>query len=257
MPIKPLSSPALLTDALVSLFHFWFKLPTTDSSRRLYRASPDIQIKMRSQVADSIVIFETWWLQEYGRYTKQLPSRPVIIDIGGHIGTFSLFAAHRYPQAKIIAFEPNPDNYLLFSDNILLNKLSNIRVFNLAVTSQTGQQIKLFTNTRNTGMNSLVNPQDPNVFTSCDSISLADIFVKNHLEECDFLKMDCEGGEYDILLHTPVSTLKKINRIVLEYHPGGNIKDIENRLQKAGFRLQKAGFFAAPLLVASRQSPKI
>ena len=49
-------------------------------------------------------------------------------------------------------------------------------------------------------------------------ITLEDIFNEYKINQCDFLKMDCEGAEYDILLSTGGETLRKIKQINMEYH---------------------------------------
>ena len=49
------------------------------------------------------------------------------------------------------------------------------------------------------------------------------------MEKCDFLKLDCEGGEYEILYHASETSLQKIGRIVCEF----NIIDRDQRNGKA------------------------
>ena len=50
------------------------------------------------------------------------------------------------------------------------------------------------------------------------SVALADVLSGLPGGACDFLKMDCEGAEYDMLLHLDEVSLKRIRRICLEYH---------------------------------------
>ena len=51
-------------------------------------------------------------------------------------------------------------------------------------------------------------------------MTLEDALKKAGFAHCDLLKVDCEGGEYDIFFHTPEETLRKIDRIAMEYHDG-------------------------------------
>jgi hypothetical protein len=51
------------------------------------------------------------------------------------------------------------------------------------------------------------------------SVALSDVLASLP-GPCDFLKMDCEGAEYDMLLHLNDATLARIRRICLEYHEG-------------------------------------
>jgi hypothetical protein len=46
------------------------------------------------------------------------------------------------------------------------------------------------------------------------------IVAELQLEHCDFLKIDCEGAEYEILLNARPATLRKMRHICLEYHDG-------------------------------------
>ena len=61
------------------------------------------------------------------------PSRnpKFIVDVGSHIGTFSLMAADMYPKAQILSFELLKENYKISLMN--LQTFSNIKVFNKAV----------------------------------------------------------------------------------------------------------------------------
>ena len=51
-------------------------------------------------------------------------------------------------------------------------------------------------------------------------MSLEHIFNQNKIQYCDFLKMDCEGAEFEILINTKKLVLKKIRLIAGELHEG-------------------------------------
>lgn len=57
------------------------------------------------------------------------------------------------------------------------------------------------------------------------------------LDEIDLLKVDIEGAEYELVRDTPISALRKMRRIGLEYHRNGNPGDIFEKLKSAGFRI--------------------
>ena len=44
------------------------------------------------------------------------------------------------------------------------------------------------------------------------------VFSDHHIERCDFLKLDCEGAEYEIIYAASPKTLARIHRIAMEYH---------------------------------------
>jgi len=51
-----------------------------------------------------------------------------------------------------------------------------------------------------------------------NSISLKQIFDNNNITNCDFLKLDCEGSEYEIIKNLPTEYFKKIKKMIIEYH---------------------------------------
>src|SRR5205085_647179 len=67
----------------------------------------------------------------------------IVVDIGAHIGLFSLCAAQ--DASKVYAFEPLQDNFKLLEENIKQNNCKNIFPFQMAVARKTGQQ-ELFIN---------------------------------------------------------------------------------------------------------------
>lgn len=168
-------------------------------------------------------------------------SSPTILDIGANAGYFSLFAASRFPDAKILSFEPIPVNYSLLEKNRQHNQQCKITTYPMAVAGKTGK-INLF-----------LEPDDPfstsasiadcdehrNQSVSVPCISIGDIFEENKIEKCDLLKMDCEGAEYDILYNCPDSVFSKIHQIAMEVHGGAkptwNIESMESFLQSMGY----------------------
>jgi hypothetical protein len=51
-----------------------------------------------------------------------------------------------------------------------------------------------------------------------DSISLQKFFDENQIKHCNFLKLDCEGAEYEIIKNLPLEYFQKIDKLVIEYH---------------------------------------
>ena len=75
-----------------------------------------------------------------------------------------------------------------------------------------------------------------------DSVALKDIFDEHDIERCHFLKLDCEGAEYELLYNLPGEYYSRIERIVMEYH-GDNDK-MKRRAQADALvsHLQSMGF---------------
>ena len=239
----------------------WNGLLKRDASFTTYTTRGGIVFKMRRDVWDSAILMETWWLHEYHRYLQDLGEKPVIVDVGAHIGDFSLFMAHKIPGARILAFEPEPENFALLEENIKANGFeAQITPLKQAISDKSGQKIRLFQHPDNLGMHTQF-PQDRldsfgGTFTEVDTVSLEDVFEQNSIDSCDLLKMDCEGGEYPILLNAPTHVLERIQRISLEYHKEGDIQEVRHRLEEAGFSVKfdrGAPLINVPLLYAWRE----
>ncbi len=63
------------------------------------------------------------------------------------------------------------------------------------------------------------------------TISLEELFKQFSISKCDYLKMDCEGGEYDILFSASHETLARIDRICMEIHDGMTAHDHNEMIQ--------------------------
>lgn len=167
---------------------------------------------------------------------------PIILDIGANAGYFTLFAVSRFPNARVIAFEPIPANYRQLERNRNLNPTSRIETFPFAVAGHSGEvTLSIDSHDSFTTSASIYNP-DPNqhldrIKVPCKNLS--DIFEEQKIEKCDLLKMDCEGAEFDILYNTPDPLFARIYQFAMEVHPGEksdqNIVSMEAFLRKKGF----------------------
>ena len=69
---------------------------------------------------------------------------------------------------------------------------------------------------------------------------MTEILNSNQIEACDFLKIDCEGAEYEILQGTPKTFFKRIRRIAMEYHNNElhNFREIVSLLRDAEYTVR-------------------
>jgi len=156
-------------------------------------------------------------------YTSHFSIVGTIVDIGAHIGIFSVLAGKT--GNHVYAYEPFPSNFKLLKKNIEINSLTNVKAFQKAVGSKMGVR-SLFIDAKFSGGHSLY-PFEGHPFNGsikCQTTTLEDIFVSNDLERINFLKIDCEGAEYEILLNTPKRFLHRIDKIVIECHGGSGMR---------------------------------
>jgi FkbM family methyltransferase len=129
-----------------------------------------------------------------------LPKNPVIVDIGANVGVISFYLAKKYPDAKIYAYEPHPSNYKNLVKGIAENGINNVFPFNKAVLEESGLEVEIYLDEENSGASSIYYPSSGSA--TVETISLPDIVKENGIEKIDYLKIDCEGAEFDILEKT-------------------------------------------------------
>jgi len=161
----------------------------------------------------------------------------VVLDIGAHVGTFSIFASEI--ASKVYSFEPTQENFKILRENIELNKRNNIVIDNRAVSFVNGKR-ELFIDSKNLGGHSFYQLLSENKQKRIliETVSLKDLFLQNKIQKVDFLKMDCEGAEYDILFNCQKEVLDKIQKISMEYHNINktyNINALKNFMENNGF----------------------
>ena len=180
----------------------------------IFETNSGLKIKIRKHSTDLMALTHVWLIGEYKSENFDIKDTDIIIDIGGHIGLFSLYASQFCKNGLIYSFEPVPENYNLLIDNIQSNDLNQIKPFNLAV-SNSNSNVKLYLNDDEAG-HSMFSKSSKSV--TVNSISLQQIFDNNNIEYCDFLKLDCEGSEYEIIKNLPAHYFKKIKKMIIEYH---------------------------------------
>jgi FkbM family methyltransferase len=179
---------------------------------------------IKSKMTDTFAIMETVYHKLYNRRffddEFQIGPRDTVVDIGGYVGSFALPAALRAKEGRIFSFEPSPDNFRQFQINLGLNDLKNVEVFNAGVAS-TDRTITLFLDHMNPASNSIYLRSDQGRNENCvqrEALSLATLFTRHGIRTCDFLKVDCEGAEYEILMGLDREMLRRIVRIAIEVH---------------------------------------
>jgi FkbM family methyltransferase len=173
----------------------------------------------------------------FRKHYGNVDGKSVIIDIGANIGVFSIYAALEGKNVKVYTFEPISKNYQLLLKNISNNNLSDrIKPFNLGIASK--NEKRKF-HLESSPLHSLVQKGENNFSASVDCISLNYVLVKNKISKVDLLKMNCEGGEYEILYSTPIDCFKKIFEIRMEYH---NIDSEKNNLNHLISFLENMGY---------------
>jgi len=191
---------------------------------------------------DLWIVKETCLDRDYERDLPPPGPEWKVMDIGAGLGDFAICAAWKHPRRKIAAFEPFAESYRLLEENLRLNGIHNVRAFPLAVGARSGTML-LQTGTGVAVRHSTAaagGPASPAAL-SVEGITLEEALRKAEFDHCDLLKVDCEGGEYDIFLPAAPETLRRIDRIVMEYHDGCTPHahgELAEFLRKQGFTVR-------------------
>lgn len=163
----------------------------------------------------------------------EIPEDATVIDIGGHIGSFTMFAAVRARKGRVFAYEPEAANFNLLMENLRRNGLDHAKGFNLAVSDQEGDRRMFYAlRDRGTGGHSFYGRGDRTFGVRCTT--LPRILDENRIDVVDFLKLDCEGSEIEILNSLSDAQLGAIRQIAMELHHPDRFAPILERLRSAG-----------------------
>jgi FkbM family methyltransferase len=140
----------------------------------------------------------------------------VVFDIGFNYGLFSLQALYK-GASFVYGFEPNKKLVNLFNNNCGSNR---VKLFEVAVGSENGKAT-FFENEwpGKASMDSNVNSDTQTISYNVDVKAFNDILIENNITKIDYLKVDCEGSEYEIFKSMDNKFLKEnVNKIAIEFH---------------------------------------
>lgn len=141
-----------------------------------------------------------------------LASGDVFVDVGANVGVFTVKAAKEVGDAGvIIAIEPFVETALQLSKNVKANGFSNVRVRNFCLGRET-RQARLHLNKSKPNSFSLI-PSGDVESVSVICVSLDDLCRWEALERLDYLKIDAEGAEADVLAGAQ-ETIRRFRPIV-------------------------------------------
>jgi FkbM family methyltransferase len=180
---------------------------------------------------------EIWLERAYTPSGFEIEPGSTVVDIGANIGLFSLLAARK--ALRVFSFEPYGPCFDWLSRNINTNNLGGtVHPFKQAVGDVDGTRT-FYVHPEFTSNNFYQSTIGEPVTVTCTTLGA---ILKDHCDnKCDFLKMDCEGAEFEILLGADDDLLRRIGKISLEVHEGvgGHTRaDLERRLSGVGFEVQ-------------------
>jgi FkbM family methyltransferase len=200
---------------------------------------------------------EVFVKQEYLGHGVTLEKDACIIDIGANIGIFTLFAKLKNPQAVVHAFEPIPETYAVLKRNVELHRLAGVQAHPFAIGARPAAQ-RTFTYYPNMAGNSTATPaikknqvdalrqglgKELTEFlfrpeTRTASVQTLSGFLRDQgILSVDFLKIDTEGDELEVLRGIEAKDYPAIRKLTIETHSRSLARDVSELLVKMGFQV--------------------
>jgi FkbM family methyltransferase len=165
-------------------------------------------------------------------------TNPKVLDIGGHIGCFTVDMCRVVPDAVVHAYEASPTTAGYLTRNVARNVPDGrASVFNEAL-SNTNGTLTLIDNAGASGLNSFNGSSTGGTAVEVPAVSFRTA-VERLGGKVDIVKMDIEGGEYAVLAGSDPSEWGSVQRVVLEYHDvaGHDFAEVEEFFTAAGMRI--------------------
>jgi FkbM family methyltransferase len=155
------------------------------------------------------------------QYNCELPARPkVVVDAGANIGLTSVFYANRYPQATIIAIEPEPSNFEMLRENTA--SYPNIVALRAALWNKDcdldivdpGDGLWDFWGFRTRTPETSGTPSKRGLVRG---LTLDRLMKDNGIDYIDLLKLDIEGAEKEVF-ESPAGWIDRVGALAVELH---------------------------------------
>jgi FkbM family methyltransferase len=161
-----------------------------------------------------------------------------VLDVGAGIGDFAVMMASRCPDGVVHAYEPMAASFTVLEENLALNGTKNVVAHRAALASRAGE-LSLSALDGRSAVFARFTPGAAGE-TRVPARGLASAIQALPGAECDLMKVDSEGGEFDLLLGSDPAPLRRVRRVSLEYHDGFTASrgtDIARHLESQGFRV--------------------
>ena len=171
-------------------------------------------IHLRLKTSDMLTFVHVFLRGEYNVDIAKTPT--VIVDAGANIGLTSIFYANKYPDAKIIALEPESSNFALLKKNVAPYK--NILAVNKALWGENTTLEVIDPGLDKWGFQTRKrNDEEPVVKKAVESITIDKLMQDSMLNHIDILKIDIEGAEKEVC-ETASAWIDKVGMMAIELH---------------------------------------
>ena len=206
--------------------------------------SIDGEIFFHCSLPSLIHIYEQIFKDGEYRFSTDAPA-PHIIDCGAHYGISTIYFKREYPEASIIAFEPDVNNIEVFKKNIRAHHLAGVKLVEAAISDFSGEG-ELFgefggSNPDSQGNSLMQSWGARGNLTSSRSVKV--VRLSDYIEDTvDFIKLNVEGSELSVIqdLHRR-RKLSRVKQIYIQFHQTDSLNsddqytDLLSILSESGF----------------------
>ncbi|MCX5706430.1 MAG: FkbM family methyltransferase [Candidatus Omnitrophica bacterium] len=155
-------------------------------------------------------------------FIKNFNKSSIIVDIGSGRGQFINMMVEMYPYSQFILIEPNPDSAKVLSQEFKTN--TNVKILAAAVGARSEKSVSFYLSetfqfdSLDKSLSDLGGVRKDRSEVTVRMITLRDVFSIFNLQKIDFLKIDAEGAELDILENFSSYDFEMISQISCEFH---------------------------------------
>jgi FkbM family methyltransferase len=220
----------------------WDRLCLRLGRRHKAISAGSLRFRVRRLTADEYFVRDVVVDQEYVPNGYAITETDLVLDIGANIGAFAVYAATRARRGRVISLEPVRDSYRLLVHNVAVNRCDNVTTRRAALVARQGPTRVYLSPYGSGGHSVLPDLALQNLhFEQVEGLTLADLLQEYQLPRCDFLKLDCEGAEFEVAQGTPPAVWQQVAKVVVEYHTFPDRDKLQQSRQLAE-RLIELGF---------------
>ena len=201
LPLLPVNVLASLAESKPGSFKY--RLATAGLKQRDIKIANGVAKGLKFNNAESSpeLGLGTYELPIQTIFAQHLDTGDVFYDIGANVGFFSIVAAKLVGDTgKVYAFEPGTENAKAIRHNAKLNNFDTIEVIEKAVSNTSGEgQLLLAKYSGGHALATADAPPDLAGELTVDLVSIDDLIAQNRIASPNFVKVDVEGGELDVL----------------------------------------------------------
>jgi FkbM family methyltransferase len=210
--------------------YLWHRYSTPGSGLATYRLRNGQTITLKPDVR--FTLNEIYLDRAYDVPGVDFATCGSVLDLGANVGIFALYVASR-SKAVVHCFEPESSNFALLEQNLRANH-STARAYRLALSTRCGSAPLYFGPTA--AEHGLGVREGPSEVVECVDLDL--LFARTGVERFDFVKMDIEGAEREVLLACTDEQLRRMGALSLEWHHSApELEELARRLRSLRFEV--------------------